>query len=174
MPQKKVTSVADVTAYLRYIFQHYRLLQNFYDQRYDVWKFSNYRGKQKALNEIVRCITWGSKKYNVKIPQAHQLDVDTGYIGNSPIPKRTSQKFTKYRFGDDPVLARKEEPPDGRTIIVVGDADIPATAQGQIAAPVKPWYRHLKVISRRLGVFPVGHALEGQRRVLVLKGISIN
>ena len=54
VPQKRVTSVADVTVYLTYVFTHYIELQNFYDARYNRWKFYNYRGKQKALNEVMR------------------------------------------------------------------------------------------------------------------------
>ena len=54
VPQKRVTSVADVTIYLTYVFTNYTELQNFYDARYNRWNFYNYRGKQKALNEVMR------------------------------------------------------------------------------------------------------------------------
>ena len=102
------------------------------------------------------------------------MNRQTGLMALPPVPKSNQNKFNKLRIGDDPVLSRIEEPPDGRLIIVVGDGVFPSTAPGQIAAPVKPWYRHLKVISKRLGVFPLGHALAGQRRVLVLKGLTIH
>jgi hypothetical protein len=63
--------------------------------------------------------------------------------------KANLTKFNKLRIEDDPVLSRIEEPPDSRRM---GDGIFPSTAPGQIAAPVKPWYRHFKVISKRVGV----------------------
>ena len=108
------------------------------------------------------------------------MNWQTGVMDHPPLPKDDPNKFSKYRFGDDPGgldIADQRQPdrtfipPDGRLIVVVGDGVFAATGPGQLPAPVKPWYRHLKVISKRLGVFPPTHALAGQRRVLVLKGL---
>jgi len=55
-----------------------------------------------------------------------------------------------------------------RVVVVWGDGVFPSTP-GSPAAPILRIYRHMKQVSRMLGVFPQGHALAGHQRLVVLK-----
>ena len=54
-------------------------------------------------------------------------------------------------------------------IVVFGDGGGFPSVQGSPAAPTSSIYRAIKKTARMLGVFPAGHALEGQQRLFVLK-----
>ena len=54
-------------------------------------------------------------------------------------------------------------------IVVVGDGGVFPSAPGSPAAPTSSIYQALKRTSRMLGRFPLGHALVGQQRLVVLK-----
>ena len=56
-----------------------------------------------------------------------------------------------------------------RVIVVFGDGGPFPSVQGSPAAPTSSIYRALKNTARMLGVFPAGHALAGQQRLVVLK-----
>jgi hypothetical protein len=56
MPTTKTMSMERLEEALLYIASVYGKLVDFYDSRYNVWKFQNYVGKQKALSEVLKIL----------------------------------------------------------------------------------------------------------------------
>ena len=101
--------LARFTEHIAYVLPLYDRFRTFYDVKFTRWKFTNFRGRQKAFNEMSRMLTWGSKKYNSERP-------------NLQLP-RAANKFPKPLVPPDP------EPPDGRRIIVYGSAVFPSSVR---------------------------------------------
>jgi hypothetical protein len=51
MPTIKTVNAVSIAAFLAYNALHYQRLADFYDERFNRWKFMNYSGKQRALSE---------------------------------------------------------------------------------------------------------------------------
>jgi len=148
MPTRKTASLELYLNYVTYVTTHLNTLMLYYNARFRLLKLYNYRGSQLALNEAVRMLTFGSRKYG---------NPDAPFMG--PV-------VDKYR------PARPADfSPDHRIIVGYGDARVSPMGKGNLAGPNKKLLQRLKMESRRMGAFPDDHPvveLRGRNRLEVV------
>jgi hypothetical protein len=145
--------------YIEHVLTHYHTLTNHYNVRYSKLKFKNYHGKQKALNEVARCLTWGSKKYNPD---------------SQPTVLTQRQPHHENRWRNAPIvdlpnsrIYNPDDPGPGRLVIVVGDGSFSSSMAGKLTTPKKAFYKRLQQVSRLLGRFQDGPR-NGIQRLVVM------
>ena len=126
MPSPKTASTAVLDRFIAYVLQHYRELVAFYDDRWAKLRFQRFRGRQKALAEVCRRFTIGSKKYG-----AHRLDPQRS-LDPEPPP--------------NPVKWKRAMPHDEakRTVVAFGDATFSPTMKGKMAGVSRIVFRALR------------------------------
>jgi hypothetical protein len=109
----------------------------FYDdsQRYKILKFKNYKGRQLALEEMGRRLTFGSSKYGRQPKPFHRHMIDP------PTRKRPS-------FAPLPSIDNYNEDNIHHYIVAFGNGSAPHL-RGKLPAPSKRFLRHLKSLSKR-------------------------
>ena len=125
MPSPKTASTAVLDRFIAYVLQHYRELVAFYDDRWAKLPFQRFRGRQKALAEVCRRFTIGSKKYG-----AHRLEPQRS-LDTEPPP--------------NPVKWKRAMPHDEakRTVVAFGDATFSPTMKGKMAGVSRIVFRAL-------------------------------
>ena len=159
MPPKKTSRLESIIVYIQHVLHHYHSLQTHFDVRYSKLKFQNFVGKQNALNEVVRCLTWRSKKYGPNAPQLQQT---------------ARQPAHEHRWRNAPIvdlpnsrIYNPHDPGPGRLVIVVGDGSFSPSMAGKLTTPKKAFYKRLQQVSRLLGRFEDGPRAGRQRLVVM-------
>jgi hypothetical protein len=132
IPTKKTMDLNQFGVLVRRMGEIYESLTLFYNERWIYWRLKAYSGKQRAYQEMVKALTWGSSKYTRELAR-----------------KPPTRNLEKYRAAT-PDPERERNPPEGRLIVVVGDARFPASGRGRPAAPQK-LTKKLRILSRQLG-----------------------
>lgn len=122
---------------IQYRMQNFDVITFYYDQgqRFCKLKMKSYQGRQQALDEIARRLTYGSKKYGLQPKPMHQHMV-------SPIPRRR-QSWTPISSCDQP-----QETIAQHYVVAIGNGAW-GSKRGKRPAPVKKLRHHLHQVSRR-------------------------
>jgi hypothetical protein len=137
MPTLKTANFENICAAIVYRLNNFIDVSKFYDQdfRYNVLKLKSYQGRQKALAEIGRRLTCGSRKYGIP---------PTPYHNHMLEPDET--KRNKWR----PLSSCDKQEDAGRYhhhIIAFGNASI-GNMRGKLPAPTKLLLRHLQSLDK--------------------------
>jgi hypothetical protein len=123
MPSAKTASVSAFDGYIRYVLLEYKKIVRFYDERWRILRFQRYRGRQKALSEVCRRFTKGSKKY----PPS-----DPSMLLNSPVSD-SRKKWKRREAHED----------DRRAVVAFGDGMFSPTMKGKRAGVSRLLFRAL-------------------------------
>ena len=122
MPSAKTASVTKFDDFIRYVLRGYTELVRFYDDKWRRLRFQRYRGRQKALAEVCKRFTTGSKKYSTSVP----FD-----LPDPPGPHRGWKRQKPH-----------EEPK--RTVVAFGDGMFSMTMKGKRAGVSRLLFRALR------------------------------
>lgn len=131
-PTLKTSSLHETCTAIAYRLENFYKAVQFYDQdfRFNVLKLKCYKGRQKALSEIGRRLTHGSKKY-----------------GSPPKPNHHHmQQLEKPNRNKWQNLSNCDRPEDGKFhhhITAYGNASF-GNKRGKLPAPSKQLLRHLR------------------------------
>ena len=138
MPSAKTTNISKFDSYIRYVLKGYRELVQFYDDRWRILQFQRYRGRQKALTEVCKQFTTGSKKYPAK---KHTTTIGSSILINPPElpdppdpPGHTKRIKWKHREPHEELK---------RTVVAFGDGMFSMTMKGKKAGVSQKLFRAL-------------------------------
>lgn len=137
MPSVKTANFVTLTAAILARLACFEEICAFYDedQRYRVLKLKNYKGRQLALEEMGRRLTFGSHKYGHHQKPSHRHMMD-------PLVKK------RPSFTPLPSTDNDNEDNTHHYIIAFGNGSAPHL-RGKLPAPSKRLLGHLKSLSKR-------------------------
>jgi len=119
IPSSRTSNILTFDNYIKYVLQGYKKLIEFYDERWRFSRFQRYIGRQKALVEVCRRFTTGSKKYS-----------------STPITSPRSKKRKKWK-------CKEPHEEQKRTVVAFGDGMFSPTMKGKRAGVSRLLFRAL-------------------------------